>query len=135
VDEIVRGLDQSRYDYAALMQRMCIVADVDRRGSLPPEWNSLEHYEPGRTHLLHYTDMPTQPWVSDANRNGALFYAALREAIDGGFIPRELLYDEVARGHVSPDLPRWLGLPAPPGHGRLRREWTPPYRRLAPVPA
>jgi hypothetical protein len=130
VRAIVRGLDEGRYGYADLMQRMAIVDAAHQRAGLASEWNSLEHYEQGRTHLLHYTDMPTQPWVSGANRNGALFYAALREAIDTGCIEAGLIYQEISRGHVSPDLPAWLGLAPPKGHARLSREWVPPYRRL-----
>lgn len=129
VRTIVGGLDTARYDYAALMQRMCIVDRSRRRAGLPPTWNSLEHFEACATDLLHYTDMQTQPWVSDANRNGALFYRGLREAIDSGAIPRELLDEEVERGHVSPDLPRWIGLAPAPG-ARAAAAWTPPYRRL-----
>jgi hypothetical protein len=134
VKEIVSGFDQGRYAYADLMQRMCIVPDDKKRAGLPFEWNSLEHFEPGRTKLIHYTDMPTQPWVSHANRNGALFYAACKEAVDDGFIPRDVIYEEVARGHVSPDLPGWIGLPDPVDVKRLRGEWKPPYQRFVGLP-
>ncbi|GAB6195289.1 glycosyltransferase [Lysobacter xanthus] len=130
VARIVGGLDSGEYGYADLMQQLCIVPEAAKRAGLPPEWNSLEHYQAGRTHLLHYTDMPTQPWICRGNRNGALFYAALRDAVDEGAIERELIYDEVARGHVSPDLPKWIGLPPVHDDARLLREWVPPYKRL-----
>lgn len=134
VARIVDGLDSGRYDYAGLMQRMCIVP-AERQGPLLPEaWNSLEHYVPGETCLIHYTDMPTQPWVSHDNPNGQLWYDCAREAIDAGFITRDYLYGEVAAGHVSPDLPGWLGLPPPDDHARLRRDWVPPFRRFAGMP-
>ncbi|MET0311294.1 MAG: hypothetical protein ABW051_04535, partial [Burkholderiaceae bacterium] len=67
-------------------------------------WNSLERYEPGRTHLLHYTDMDTQPWVSTRNPLGHLWVECLRRALDAGFISREELAREVAAGHVRPSL-------------------------------
>lgn len=132
---IVRGLDEGRYHYADLMQRLCIVDDACKRAALPPQWNSLEHYEAGRTRLLHYTDMPTQPWVSRDNRNGELFYRTCRQAIEDGAIPADLVYAEVERGHVAPDFPRWVGLPAHRRASALRDTWTPPYKRLVARPA
>lgn len=134
VREIIRGLDDGRYDYAALMQQFCIVPHERRRAGLPFEWNSLEHYEQGRTKLIHYTDMPTQPWVSHSNKNGHLFYEVCREALDEGFLDPAFLYDEVARGHVSPELPGWVGLPPPPDVEKLKRNWVPPFRRFAGMP-
>lgn len=137
VDEIVRGFDEGRYAYADLMQRMCIVAPEHKRAGLPFEWNSLEHYEPGITKLIHYTDMPTQPWVSKTNKNGGLFYTACREAVADGFLDPAYVYEEVARGHVSPDFPEWIGLSPPADVAKLHESWKPPYQRfvgLPPVP-
>jgi hypothetical protein len=130
IEDIVAGLDQGRYDYRRLMHEFCIVPAERIAAGLASEWNSLEQYEPGRTRLLHYTDMPTQPWVSQANRNGGLWYAALREALEEGYVSKEEVYREVDRGHVSPDLPSWVGLARPPGYRRLKRTWVPPYRRF-----
>ena len=129
---IIDGLDEGEYTYADLMQRMCIVADSKQAATLPAQWNSMEHYEPLRTHLVHYTDMPTQPWVSNANPNGQLFYRAFAEALRDGGIDAALVYAEVERGHVAPDFPRWVGLPSHPDAKRLQRDWVPPYKRLLP---
>jgi hypothetical protein len=130
IEDIVAGLDQGRYDYRRLMDEFCIVSAERIAAGLAAEWNSLERYEPGRTRLLHYTDMPSQPWVSRKNRNGRLWYAALREALEEGFVSPDEVYREVDRGHVSPDLPSWVGLARPPGYQRLKRTWVPPYRRF-----
>lgn len=130
---IVEGLDEGRYSYVDLMQRMCVVPEAMQRAGLAPEWNSMEHFEPGRTHLLHYTDMPTQPWVSNSNPNGALFYRAFAEALKDGGINADLVYQEVERGHVAPEFPAWVGLPSHPSSARLQRSWVPPYKRLLPA--
>jgi len=115
VREIVRGLDEKRYAYHDLMRELCIVPRERVRMSLPAEWNSLEHYEHGRTCLLHYTDVPLQPWLAPGNPHAPLWYAALREALDEGFIAEPFVREEVARGHVHRDLPVWIGIdPAPP---------------------
>ena len=131
VREIVRGLDNGRYDYKQLMRDFCVVRPEKKRASLPYEWNSLEYYEPGKTCLIHYTDMPTQPWVSNRNKYGQLWYDCLRMAIKENFISRDFVYDEIARGNVSPELPRWVGLQDPPEFQRLRASWLPPYRRFS----
>jgi hypothetical protein len=130
VREIVRGLDDGRYDYRQLMQELCIVPEQKRRAGLPFEWNSLEHYEQGRTCLLHYTDMPTQPWVSNDNPNGELFYACCRQALEEGFIPPDLIYDEVEQGHVSPEFPGWVGLAPPRDLPHRWQRWKPPFMRF-----
>lgn len=132
VRRIIDGLDEGQYTYADLMQRMCIVPAAKQRASLVPQWNSMEHFEPGRTHLLHYTDMPTQPWVSNSNPNGALFYRAFAAALKDGGISADLVYQEVERGHVAPDFPAWVGLPSHPAAARLQRSWLAPYKRLLP---
>jgi hypothetical protein len=130
VRRIVAGLDAGSYDYGALMQQMCILPPERRQAKLPPEWNSLENYEAGRTKLIHYTDMPTQPWVSHRNANGHLWYSCCREALDAGFISRAFLDEEIERGHVSPELPGWLGLSDLSDVAARRAAWTPPYRRF-----
>lgn len=130
VDEIVRGFDKGHYTYAELMQRMCIVPAERQRPGLPVEWNSLEHFEAGRTRLLHYTDMPTQPWVSAANQNGQRFYETCKEALAEGFLSADTVNEEVALGHVSPDFPGWIGLPPPRKVEKLLEQWKPPYQRF-----
>lgn len=134
VRRIVQGFDEGRYDYAELMQKMCIVDPEHKRAGLPFEWNSLEHYEPGRTKLIHYTDMPTQPWVSHRNKNGHLFYDACREAIAEGFLSPDYVYQEVERGHVSPEFPGWIGLPPPKDLAKRKATWTPPFKRFVGMP-
>lgn len=135
VARIIQGLDDGRYDYAGLMQRMCLVPSDRQEAALAAEWNSMEHYEPGRTHLLHYTDMPTQPWVSHANPHGELFYRACREALVDGALDADDIEREIEAGHVAPDLARWVGLAPHPGEGRRREKWTPPFRRFQSQPS
>ncbi|MGK2915727.1 MAG: glycosyltransferase [Porticoccaceae bacterium] len=134
VREIVENLDNGVFDYNQLMQQLCILPAERRRPALPFEWNSLEHYEAGKTNLIHYTDMPTQPWISNRNPNGQLWYDCCREAIDEGFLSRDFLYDEVEKGNVSPELPGWLGLPPPADIKAKRKSWTPPFKRFVSLP-
>ncbi|MDQ3755080.1 MAG: glycosyltransferase [Acidobacteriota bacterium] len=102
ITEIVKQLDSGELTYEQLMFEMKVAKEV--RADISPEWNSLEHYEDGKTALLHYTDMPTQPWVSCDNKWGYLWTRDLFEAIDDGFITVDYVRDQIRRGHVRPSL-------------------------------
>jgi hypothetical protein len=130
IEDVVAGFDQGKYDYAKLMYDFCIVPSDRIAPVLPYEWNSLEFYEQGKTCLLHYTDMPTQPWVSFRNQNAAIWYRALKEAIAEGFISHGELYREVERGHVSPDLPQHLRLAPHRDYEHLCKNYVAPYKRF-----
>ncbi|WP_091739972.1 hypothetical protein [Phenylobacterium immobile] len=129
VGAIVRGLDDGAYTYGQLMGDLCIVHADRQKPGLPYWWNSLEQYDPGRTCLLHYTDMDTQPWVT-WNRNGGLWLAALRDALDEGYISRAEVDEAVANGHVSPQLPVWLGLAETVSDEVAAALWVAPYHRF-----
>jgi hypothetical protein len=125
VDEIVRGLDEGRYGYKELMSDLCIVPDDQIAERIPVEWNSLEHYEPGKTNLVHYTVVPTQPWKSDENPLGHLWIEAYREALEAGALDPELVYTSIEKGYVRPSLaellpPRRAVAPAAAGNGAKR---------------
>jgi hypothetical protein len=102
IDDIVAGLDARKFTYEQLMQEMCVAKRVGT--TIDPEWNSLEHYSAGKTALLHYTDMPTQPWVFSAHPLGYLWVRDLLEAVDTGFLSIDYVRDHVERGFVRPSL-------------------------------
>jgi hypothetical protein len=102
ISEIVCALDDGRLSYEDLMYHMTVADDI--RAEIDPSWNSLEHYVAGEIALLHYTDMDRQPWVSRANPLGHLWVTELIEAIDSGFIKRELIDAHVNCGWVRPSL-------------------------------
>lgn len=131
VNEIVSGLDEGRYDYKQLMQKFCFVPEDKKKALLPEAWNSLEKYEQGVTRLIHYTDMNTQPWVTKHNKNGALWYRCLAEAVREGFIAPEYLYGEIEAGHISPEVLVWSGLPDPRNYARMKTKFVPPFLRFA----
>lgn len=107
VKEIVRGLDEERYDYPRLMDQLCILPEEQVGYTVPFEWNSLEHYDSG-TCLLHFTDMGTQPWVSTRNPNGHLWFAEVRRMLADGTLRLEQVREEIALGHFRPSLLREL---------------------------
>ncbi len=123
--DIVNGLDEGRYDYQQLFWDFCIEPEGDVRPGLPVEWNSLDRHEPGRTALVHYTHMDTQPWVYARHPHGDVWVQALAEGLDSGVVSAALLDDHVRRGWARPSLARQVRLPA--------RQWPAFKRFLAPV--
>jgi lipopolysaccharide biosynthesis glycosyltransferase len=100
--DIVAALDRHELTYETLMYDMAVARSI--QAAIDPSWNSLERYVPGETGLLHYTDMPTQPWVSLDNRNGHIWVRDLIAAVDAGFISRDFVKQHVDQGYVRPSL-------------------------------
>jgi len=71
---------------------------------LPYTWNSLEQYEPGKTDLLHYTDMWLQPWLVRDNPLARIWVEALFGAIDAGYVSRDDVVECVERRWARPSL-------------------------------
>ena len=108
VEEIVRGLDEGRYTYEQLMFELCIVDPREITDALPPEWNHLEHYEPGKTSLIHYTVVPTQPWKNDKNSNCDLWERDFGEARAAQIVHEEEIERLAKIGYIKRSL---AGLP------------------------
>jgi Glycosyl transferase family 8 len=116
VDEIVGGLDEGRYGYKELMSDLCIVPEEQIAERIPRQWNSLEHYEPGTTRLVHYTVVPTQPWKNDRNPLRETWHEGFRDALGAGAVDPTLVLRSIEGGHVKASLvndlhlsPQWTG--------------------------
>jgi hypothetical protein len=104
VERIVRGLDDGRYTYAQLISDLCIVRPDEIADAIPPEWNRLETYEEGKTKLLHYTIVATQPWASTENPLREVWLTAYRDALRAGAVdPAEVLRG-IDEGFLHPSL-------------------------------
>jgi hypothetical protein len=104
VEQIVSGLDERKYSYEQLMFDLCIVDPMEINDNVPPEWNHLEHFEPGRTKLLHYTVVPTQPWKNDRNPLRTLWEPEFHEAREAGVVHRDEAFRLARRGYIKPSL-------------------------------
>lgn len=143
VKKIVQDLEDGHYTYNALMRECCLVDPTRKRLTIPREWNSLEWYEQGRTRLLHYTHVPTQPWISAQNLLGRLWTEYLLEAIAEGFILVDEVVEEVRLGNVRSSLLAQIkhGIADPWALSRHElmadRNFSPPYlaRMQNPHPA
>jgi Glycosyl transferase family 8 len=102
--EIVRGLDDELYSYAQLMFDLCIVRPDEIASTLSSDWNALEYFEPGKTKLLHYTVVPTQPWLSNDNPLEHLWTSQFAEALVAGAISAEDVQQAIVKGYIKPSL-------------------------------
>ena len=101
IEKIVASLNSGSLTYEQLMFER---PATRIRASIGAQWNSIEHFEKGRTALLHYTRMDTQPWLSRQNRWNRLWMDVLFEAMDAGAITLDEIEAEAALGHVRPSL-------------------------------
>jgi mitochondrial fission protein ELM1 len=84
--------DDARHDRKKAILRRSL-AHPGIRGALDPHWNARDQeYVPGRSHLLHYSTLHTQPWrpfperfVYRTNRDEKLWLDLERDAIEAGF--------------------------------------------------
>ncbi|MFC4726585.1 glycosyltransferase [Coralloluteibacterium thermophilus] len=109
VDAIVAGLGRD-YDYNQLMAIDPLLAPGDMQELIPTGWNDLDHFEPGRTRNLHYTEIRTQPWVEPGHPHGDLWTAEIRHMLEHGALTTEAIETEVREGYVRPSLLVELGL-------------------------
>lgn len=116
IEDIIRGLDEARYDYDQLMSEFCILDEEEVKYGVPFEWNSLEHWDES-TCLIHYTDVATQPWTSCDNPFGHLWFNEVRRMLRDGAMKVSDIKKEIELGYFRPSLLRDIK-----------------YRHLIPVP-
>lgn len=110
---ISEGLDGGKFNYDELIYGLVIEPPSKVRDTIPPEWNSLDKYEPGKTALVHYTHLPKQPWLSPRHKHGWLWLEYLRDAMREGVVTRREIEEAQAKGWARPSLLRVLNLPRP----------------------
>jgi hypothetical protein len=134
ITDIVKSLDEGELTYEDLMYQMSIATKQETR--IPIEWNSLERYVEGRTKLVHYTDMNTQPWIYARHPLGHVWMRDLLEAIDKGFISREYVFEHIQKGWARPSLRYQVenkvedALLLPRHVLDLDKNYSPPYHAL-----
>lgn len=105
INDIIQGLDEGKYSYEDLMfKKFCMVKPEEIEDRIPPSWNHLENYESGCTNLIHYTNIPTQPWTYDKNPYGPIWEEALKEALETGWISLDELEYNLDKGYLRKSL-------------------------------
>lgn len=101
VKDVIAGLDEGKYSYEELMYNM-VVANVET--AIEPEWNSLEMYCPGKTKLVHYTDMHEQPWLNRSNKLASVWMQELAEAVSEGFVTMDEIKNSIVKQEIRPSI-------------------------------
>lgn len=134
VDGIIDELDAGQLTYENLMYEMAAAKNIGV--CIPSEWNCLEWYKKNKSCLLHYTDMPSQPWVSRDNKLGHLWMNDLIDAIEKGFIDISFVKEHIDKGWVRPSLVYQIenkvlsSLKLPESICRLDDDFIAPYKSL-----
>lgn len=126
LNDIIEQLNEGQLAYSSLIHDMTLLSPSQMQASLASGWNSLDRFDAHDTHLVHYTNMATQPWVYPHHELGHLWYEQLIEAISDGAVRFDDMLAQVALKHVSPNLPRWIGYESPVGPVQ-KLLWMPPY--------
>lgn len=104
IEKIVKGLDEGKYSYKELMARLCILDEDEIGDTIPNEWNCLEWYEEGRSQLVHFTVVPTQPWRHENNKLDALWEASYKDAVSAGAVSMSMIEDLSEEKLIKPSL-------------------------------
>lgn len=117
---LVDGLD-GRYVYSDLMADLCFLDEGEIARTIPADWNRLEKFTP-TTGLLHFTIMPTQPWVSARNPLAHLWINEVRRMITEGALDPAQVKAEIDLGFFRPSLMHEVeqGPMTEPDEGRVR---------------
>lgn len=106
IADLIELLDNGTYSYSDLMHKMAVAPNW--QATIPPQWNSLDHFEPGITSLIHFTDMTQQPWLSNHSPEEEIWLTYLRESINEDFITIKQVKEQIAKGNVRPSLLKQL---------------------------
>lgn len=134
IDGIIDDLDRNKLSYDMLLNKMVIAKNPALEISW--HWNSLENYIEGKTALLHFTDMQSQPWIDGDNPLGYLWVQQLIAALQAGFISHTLVLQHIDNRWVRPSLAYQCEhcitdyALLPKAIKALDRDFAPPYKEL-----
>ena len=103
IKDIVKDLDDKKYNYKQLMTKCPFVKKL---GRLHNKWNSLDRYYPNKTSLIHYTEKETQPWLNTSHQDvcSDIWFQYLFDAVKNDFINVDEIYSAIASGFIRPSI-------------------------------
>ncbi len=72
-------------------------------GPLPEVWNHFDHYD-DTTQLIHYTNVPTQPWKRAGHPFRGAFLSEMKAAIEDGTVSEKDVLREIEKKHIYPNI-------------------------------
>lgn len=70
---------------------------------LPKYWNHFDHYDE-TTRLIHYTNVPTQPWKRGGHPYRGAFLKELHACLEEGIVSVQDVKREIEKKHVYPNI-------------------------------
>lgn len=127
MEKLIGMLEWKRMRYGALMN---LRGFPELKRCLDPMWDCMdrprrEKIDRPEAKLMHFTWMPTQPWLYDKHPKGHLWTTELLHAVESGVITKEDVMREIEREHVHPYLAMVIGEDEP----NVGREFIPPNER------
>lgn len=102
LQQLVDGLSV-QYNYYDMMNELCFIPEENIRRNVPRRWNSMDYWDE-TVSLIHFTNVPTQPWVSTENPFGYVWVNLLKRMIDEGKVQRSFINEQVENGYFRPSL-------------------------------
>ncbi|MFN3826430.1 MAG: glycosyltransferase [Micavibrio sp.] len=103
---LVEGLD-GQYDYKQMMSDLCFMDESEICRTIPRRWNAMDFWDKSVS-LLHYTNVPTQPWVTVGNPYGHVWVNNLKRLISQGKIDSGFIRKQIELGYFRPSLQKEL---------------------------
>jgi len=75
----------------------------DDFGPLPEVWNHFDYYD-DTTQIIHYTNVPTQPWKKPGHPYRGAFLTELKAALEDGTVTEEDVHREIKIKHIYPNI-------------------------------
>ena len=103
---LIAGLD-GQYQYKDMMTDLCFLNEESILRSVPRRWNSMDYWDE-TVSLLHYTNVPTQPWVATTNSFGHVWVNHVKRLINEGKISASFIEAQISKGYFRPSLMKEL---------------------------
>lgn len=72
-------------------------------GPLEPYWNHLDEWD-NTTKIIHYTDVPRQPWKKPGHPFAFVFLRELKSALEDGVVTRDEVKREIDKKFIYPTI-------------------------------
>lgn len=72
-------------------------------GPFASKWNDLDHWDEN-TKLIHYTNVPTQPWKVPGHPFAFVFLREMKSALENKVITPDDVKREIAAGHIYANI-------------------------------
>lgn len=102
LQSLVDGLD-GKYSYAGMMTDLCFIPEEKIQRGIPRCWNAMDYWD-SSVCLLHYTNVPSQPWVATFNSYGYVWVDQVKRLIKEQKIALDYMIAQIRHEYFRPSL-------------------------------